>query len=909
MSDAPQPLYFGRVQTKSKHRQAEVCALLFEPQAPVPVATTRLSWSGLMGSRFRELARAALDTGKPEGKSLPYASLRAAIQVALPDCMLLARDLGRPWSREDGSAFMNVAEGTGGDCALRLCGVLRNWSNMALRPWAGRLGLDEALVDGISEACEPEQAVKLDHAESDLLRSAGTGPEFERLRHPVLQEVSRRLEGLELFPGLGPVYRIVRGPSRSNEVTFQTWPAPSKSGGLYSMTATVTIETMPYLGRPVLTVQASRRQWLTDLPSTARLSRQRTLTGYLMGRAASGALGGPLAVEFLLPVRKGVPEEPGSPEYMHQALAVRADLAKPLAEMVQARGQDVFLGIPYSPKRDGKAPVGAGASTRDQLDLLDAVAKALEPVGMRPLPFTEAAARRNPKRAMDFHKALEADGLVAEFAVALGSNELDGEDLVEAARMLMDGAEPPKISPASAEKGRGILQKLQDANWRRIRRAFGEAVPTIVIVARREAERTLMRAAINGLFGPRLAVEERQLPRDVHGPRPALPEADGKAAARFAARVDAWGPLAADLAAAFDGCHSLVQADEWYDRKHDDEVNKPAGRYALALKGNANVQYLLPAAGGWRGLARYLHRIQSAVYDLVFGHSGLVSEVNSLIAADFPDAETRPRAIIGISLITQARQRNGGQGGQICLASRIDVRTGRTTARIGWFDQAMQWTPGWVPFFDAMKQIAGLGNAALGPTNDVQRRSYQSFVAAVVDAAVADGDRPVVLLDSTSAVGLWPWLADSRIDGPPLLGPEETDKSRDWAGSRLVRIRLHHAGRVLERTTVRYEVYDPEQEAFGEETLRYCPTAVANIVELPRAVPGATRHYWVTGGYLDQRPRGLSVYRLLSTFVPAQGVAGIAAPVPQDGRKLFNALALDISDEPYRLTLVHKSSP
>ena len=255
-----------------------------------------------------------------------------------------------------------------------------------------------------------------------------------------------------------------------------------------------------------------------------------------------------------------------------------------------------------------------------------------------------------------------------------------------------------------------------------------------------------MRAAINGLFGGSIDIVERQLPRNVHGTQQSLPEADKKAKGRFAARVEAWRVLADELSLTYGGCHALVQAEEWYDRKHDDLVNKPAGRYALATVGNANVQYLLPAAGGWRGLARYLNRIQAAVYDLMFGHSALVTEVRSLLRQDFPNAATRPRAVIGISLVTQAKLRNGAKGGQVCLATRIDADNGRTTARVGWFGKVMCWT-GWMPFFDAMKHIAGLNAAALGPTEEAKRRSYQAFVAEVIDAAVAADDQPIVLIE------------------------------------------------------------------------------------------------------------------------------------------------------------------
>ena len=898
MSDAPQPQFFRAVKgSRAENLKTSPCALLLEPSQPVEVMTTRLSWTPLMAARLREIARVAVDTGKREGKSIPFASLRAALQVQVPDTVMLARDLGSPWTREENHAFMHVAQSSGGDCRVRAAGVLRAWTAMALRPWAERLGLGEDLVDAVDDAARPDQAFSIDVGLHDLVRVVETAQDFDRLRHPVLQEVSRRLEGLELFEGLGPVYRIVRSHSAGNGVQFQTWPTTAKSGGHYSMVASLSLETMPYLEKPVLVVRASRRRWLDELPEPGKLRGQRTVTGFLMGRS-----GPRIAVEFATAVRSGVPEEPCSPEFMHQALAVRVDLARSLGEMVQARGQETFLGIPYSPQRDGKAPLGAGAATRDQLDLLDVVAGPLGEIGMRPMPFRETAVtKRAPKRAEEFHRALEAEALVADFALSLGSNELEEKDLIEAARMLLDGGEPPEVPRAAAIAGRAALEKIQDANRARLRRAFGPEHPTIILIARREDERMLMRAAVNGLFGGGLHVAEQQLPTNVHGSRQDLPDADKKPRQRFAARVEAWRELANDLARAYGGCHALVQAAEWYGGKHDDPVNKLAGRHALATIGDANVQYLLPAAGNWRGFARYLNRIQSAVYDLMFGHSGLVSEVRSLIDDSFPDAETRPRSIIGISQVTQARLRHGGRGGQLCLATRIDVATNTATARVGWFENAMRWT-GWLPFFGATKHIASLEGAALGPTNEAKRRSFQSFVEDVVDAAVDANERPLILLDSTSAAGLWPWLADARINGPVTIGPESADKSERWASARLVRVRVGHAARVLERKTKSYQRVGGEAAGGRRIEERYSPTVTARTIEVSASTSGPGRHYWITSGYFQASiPRGLSVYRKLQSFVPATKVRGLETPRGVPSKGLLTAVDIDISDEPYRV--------
>lgn len=81
MSDAaPPPLYRAVKGSRAGSIQPVACALTIEPTGSLPVATVRISWSPLMAARLRGLARLAADTGGPEGCSLPYASLRAALQ-------------------------------------------------------------------------------------------------------------------------------------------------------------------------------------------------------------------------------------------------------------------------------------------------------------------------------------------------------------------------------------------------------------------------------------------------------------------------------------------------------------------------------------------------------------------------------------------------------------------------------------------------------------------------------------------------------------------------------------------------------------------------------------------------------------------------------------------------------------
>ncbi|MFL7904318.1 RNaseH domain-containing protein [Azospirillum argentinense] len=903
-SDAANPPLYRAVKgSRAGSIEPVACALTVEPTGGLPVATVRLSWSPLMAARLRGLAGLATETGEPEGRSLPYASLRTALQAQIPEAVLLARDLGAPWKREEGFPFLDAAAVPDGarDPLVLAASALRTWMTMVLRPWAERLGIDEDMVEAVHALATPEGAFTAQALDVDLgerLRERGG---FDQVKHGILQVIARRLEGHELFDGLGPVHRVVRGSSSANEVSFQTWPATASSGGRYSMVATLAVESRPYLAAPVVTVNASRRRWYDAIPEPRKLRRLRSVTGTVMGRA-----GAPVAVEFTTPVRRGVPEEPFSPAFMIHALNVRQDLAVDLAGMVAGQGAGgVFVGIPYSPQLGGSHPVGGGATTRDLLDLLDAVRGLLAADGFRLLPFRETEVnKRAPKRAEDQHKALQAEAMIADVALSLGRNHLDGESLEDACRRLMTGGEVPDLKPEAALKARSALEEVRAANRDRIRRAFGGERPVVALIARTEREREVMRSCVAGLFGHAVEIAEHQLPAGVHGARADLPMAAGRAAERFAARVGAWQTLASEMASAHGGCHALVQAADWYDQRKDDPVNKLAGRYALASGADANVQYLRPPGAGWRGLANYLHRIQSGVYDLLFGHSGLVSEVSSLLKGAFPNEADRPGAIVGISVVTQARLRYGAGGGRVCLATRIDAATGRTTARVGWYDGRMLWTETWEPFFEAMKRIASPEvTASLGDGRNVERDSFQKFVQTVIDDSTAAGDRPLVLVDSTSAASLWPWLTDREIGEAITLGGERVDMASRWPGTRIVRVRTGRAGRVVERKTSRYErVDDATGEATGEFVDRYCPSITARTIRLPDASARRGAHYWITSGYFQMSiPRGLSVYRNLHSFFPAKKEKGLALPPGMSAAGLFTRHVFDIAKAPYRL--------
>ncbi len=203
-----------------------------------------------------------------------------------------------------------------------------------------------------------------------------------------------------------------------------------------------------------------------------------------------------------------------------------------------------------------------------------------------------------------------------------------------------------------------------------------------------------------------------------------------------------------------------------------------------------------------------------------------------------------------------------------------------------------------------MKRIASPEvTASLGDGRNVERDSFQKFVRTVIDDSALAGDRPLVLIDSTSAASLWPWLTDREIGDAVTIGGERVDMASRWPGTRIVRVRTGRAGRVVERKTSRYERVDGATgEATGEFVDRYCPSITARAIRLSDAPAGRGAHYWVTSGYFQMSvPRGLSVYRNLHSFFPAKKEKGLALPRGVSASGLFTRHVFDIAKALYRL--------
>ena len=146
-------------------------------------------------------------------------------------------------------------------------------------------------------------------------------------------------------------------------------------------------------------------------------------------------------------------------------------------------------------------------------------------------------------------------------------------------------------------------------------------------------------------------------------------------------------------------------------------------RLKQGFDSGSNVQYLLPATAGLA--AEYMHRVQAALYDLLFGHAGLGPVPAPIVEAAFVDCP-HPRTIVGISIVSQAASRTGRpEGATIAVAMKTDVETGRVSGRLGFLRNGVMDRAG---KFEALSKtlvaVAASGLTSLGEKQPDRRVNF-----------------------------------------------------------------------------------------------------------------------------------------------------------------------------------------
>lgn len=841
-----------------------------DPAKGPAIRLRQVFWTIEAKTALAEILREAGMSGEPSGKALPFSSLRALLQVKFPAASFIADDLGAPWKQPDKEAFYPFME-VGADIdpkdVLHQC--VKLWMRYTLSGWAEKLEIPDQALDALDDCLDNDTLVtsKIVDAPRDV-KTVLQGNAFGTVASGILQEASRRLTGMTLFEGLGPLYRTIRRNQKSSRLELLTWPVPAEGKGkkpaLYSMRLRLSVETMPYSPLPVVTMRVSRIRWIAQ---PIKYAVSRTRTGYLMKKGEQAA------VLFAITTKDRKLQQPDDLLFLSTALAwdigTKID-PESMAQTELPRG-DHFVGIPYAPSGGDSHPLGSGATDADHLDAYRALSEKLGDLGWKAVAFRSV--KYDAARKTDDYYLIGLNEQLADYARDVGRNDIDHDTLKAVSTGFLQLVSL-EIPDRDLETNKDRLTGLRERNGDNIRRAFAEDRPSVVVIASTEESRERLRNSIKRLFGTSVTLHEYPLPANAHGPASDLRHADGKQmkpAERFERRVAAWRDLAAIIKEKHPDAHVLVEAARFFGNGIDDPVAKAAGRYAIAKYASANIQYILPLQGAVAdagpsiaAVRSFLIRTQMAMYDLLYGHSGLVLNVNEAVDHAFNDAANRPKSIIGISVVSQARSRKiGGGGGQLCVATMLDLKDGRAYGKVATHQAGGPgWTEDWRSFHTLLKLIADMPLPTIGQDQEQAKDTFQRFVQHVLDEAQDDGGA-LVMIDSTSSQGLWPWLNDGEIGQGMYFGANRVDVSAKWPDVRVVRIRTANAAPIVREKTASYKKINinTKETADAVEKHGYATMSVQVAEMASGGTSGA--HYWSTSTFStqSQMKRGTSVYR------------------------------------------------
>ena len=749
-------------------------------------------------------------------RNLPYASLRGLMEVTLPRVARIERGMGLDTyaldpARKDTVPFAYIESDSVEDARDSLRPILHDWIAHFLVPQYLEPGeVPQRLRGRVEELAQSDGLLSIEEIHARLLpwNAGPTGtaaPPDKRGFQLLVDQVVRLVAGKELFRGLGPMRRIVTvRPGAQSVAELITDPIDMGERGMFSLVVRLEVVTFPSLGQPLLTVNVSKRLWLMRLSNKTRDFRA-------IGGTVFSSRRPDRAVGFQVRRKKS---DNGLWHWMPDNAfeAVKRELSLPLRSMdgheiaggAASTADSCVLLIHRDTVSEGRHGIKRGVPEVDKLEAFQVLAAELASMGLKPF---EGYTKLKPRHGSDHERlskminaptllgavldVLEtgsSEGLSREFLKTLDDKAVDqllrrqfniGLDKIQKGNSIIRfrnawGQEERDQSPD--------LDELIAANREAIEGLYPGAKPLLVVFHEDGADTQLriLKSVVKLLWGDALEIISNRLPADVHGPRLGLPGKDLSDAARTDLRVQAWRPLADQIAQKQRRVFCLVMARNRYREgantsRPDDRVNKPAARQALAMFGGANVQYLLPPNAspdtGTIDIVNFLHRAQASMKDLISSHSGRIEGVREAVVKCFGDTDeartSMPREIIGITIVRKNSGRSRGNIGRTFLpiAVRIDVESSRCEMCCAYEGSSGLTVTRWEPFSEALVTVSRVSPVRLAEKREIARTRFMDFVDRIVSASVEDSAQPVIMIDSSNCVYLWPWLSRATNSG------------------------------------------------------------------------------------------------------------------------------------------------
>ncbi|MGB3508597.1 MAG: RNaseH domain-containing protein [Microcoleaceae cyanobacterium] len=831
---------------------------------PVIVEGFTLAWQKVALGILEDIQKATRTQDKSQLKNLPYVSLKGLLEKGLDNVTRIQSNLSLSQydfnSQKEPQPFAYLDGGDKNKIIKLLRSILNDWITNYLKPFAEREDVVPKLIEELWDLYETNELLTIQPLKSQILpwqwsEETGTTQQKKPYDYRVLIDyLARQIAGKEIFKDLGPIKRIISSSGSFKTGTTQLITNPislENTKGKFSLVVSLEIVTYPSLHQPLLKINVSKRRWLSDLQSPSfNLGK---ISGFIFSENHSDRC---FSYQVLCQKDKQKTKQKEKQKKKNWCWvlssdfeALRRKLKLPLTisnpqEIASGKASNDSCQVMLT-HRNGlqKHDINVGVPEIDKLEAFEAIKEILQPIGITPfnsyLPV-------KPQKG-EAHKPDDTGSRMINFptliSAALELLEKGNCDSFEFTDNYLKNVDEQlnnllkkhfEIETEKIYGGRKAFtfnqkklpqfNELKDwiqTNQGAIQSFYSQEKLLLVIFyeSQLKTEVKLLESLIKMLCGEAVQVMANRLPKDTHGPKEYLPDAK-TAKERSRKRIEAWQPIVKQLALRNQRTFSLILAREYYPDskekgkyKHDDNVNKPSTRQALAQIANACVQFLLPIETTkekqLKKLEDFFHRAQAALKDLLFAHSGYIYGVKEKVdkyLKDIPE-ENRPKEIIAITIVRKQKGRVRGKIEQTFLpiAIRLNVETGKCELCCAYQKgERLKITP-WSQFADAISLVSDISPVKLADKQEARQNRFMEFMKQIISDSVEAGNQPLVTIDSSNCVQLCPWLADSRINAKEINltrstgAPLSQNMEQEWESARIIRIRQDLAPGIIDK--------------------------------------------------------------------------------------------------------------
>ena len=240
---------------------------------------------------------------------------------------------------------------------------------------------------------------------------------------------------------------------------------------------------------------------------------------------------------------------------------------------------------------------------------------------------------------------------------------------------------------------------------------------------------------------------------------------------------------------------------------------------------------------------------------------------------------------MGITIVRKQRGRVRGliENTFLAVAMRLKVDTGKCELCCAYErGNRLEISP-WKDFPDAIAFIAQLSPIKLASEPRERKTRFMEFVKQIVSNSVEEEAQPLVIIDSSNCVQLWPWLADTKMDANQIdLGQQYQWMQQEWQGARLIRVRQDLAPGIIDKKVRQFTETSLEDTRTIKELKKLSPnleipsaSSSTGLFRITETLPtGCVAYLSVGNKMLHQYSRGQSCYAKTLINIPAEKADG-----------------------------------